>query len=461
MFDKTSYITNAFLKSQKYWIEKQKTSKRKINAKMALIHFLIPNLDSGFKNTIQELKTILDISDVEISSLLSELPKELVDPDNDEDKVDLIMSWEYVFKHIQSKSFEEYTIDDVRKENADVIIELQALDQLLQSKIMVTIQSKFNINNVTFHSQLTLDVFNLNDVKLIHNHILSLCPNSKHRLNVPLDVHNITKHNINFIENKITDSKGNIVYHLKQLDNDDYVIGQSANSLVFQLDKNDNFLQQHHIEQKDLETILSKVELDILNHPSESMNNKSLITIQSNHQDYIQSFQSNDYLVQSNNNIIDMHLAHIDLFHVEYITRYDLDTNEIQYMQPKKEYAFNSFKDCLHQYKKRLDCSDYQSTTETYLTKPQINPSKMVKDISNEEFYLKDLANYMSNYVQKDITFNKDIFAILREFNKIHTIYNSSGYLTKLLFHKYLNKYKLIKKGCNYLNIMCCSLIQI
>lgn len=149
MFDKTSYITNAFLKSQKYWIEKQKTSKRKINAKMALIHFLIPNLDSGFKNTIQEIKTILDISDVEISSLLSELPKELVDPDNDEDKVDLIMSWEYVFKHIQSKSFEEYTIDDVRKENADVIIELHALDQLLQSKIMVTIQSKFNINSNT------------------------------------------------------------------------------------------------------------------------------------------------------------------------------------------------------------------------------------------------------------------------------------------------------------------------
>lgn len=445
MFDKTSYITNAFLKSQKYWIEKQKSSKRKINAKMALIHFLIPNLDSGFKNTIQELKTILDISDVEISSLLSELSKELVDPDNDEDKVDLIMSWEYVFKHIQSKSFEEYTIDDVRKENADVIIELQALDQLLQSKIMVTIQSKFNINNVTLHSQLTLDVFNFNDVKLIHNQVLSLCPNSKHRLNVPLDIHNIKKHNINFIENKITDRQGNIVYHLKQLDNDDYAIGQSANSLVFQLDKNDDFLQQYHIKQKDLETILSKVELDILNHPSKLMNNKSLITIQSNHQDYIQLFQSNDYLVPSNSNIIDMHLSYIDLFHVEYITRYDLNKNEIQYMQPKKEYVFNSFKDCLHQYKKRLDCSDYQKISETYLTKPQINPSKFTKDISNEEFYLKDLANYMSNYAQKDITVYKDIFAILRQFNKIHSIYNSSGYLTKLLFHKYLNKYKLIK----------------
>ena len=331
MFDKTSYITNTFLKSQKYWIEKQKSSKRKINAKMALIHFLIPNLDSGFKNTIQELKTILDISDVEISSLLSELPKELVDPDNDEDKVDLIMSWEYVFKHIQSKSFEEYTIDDVRKENADFIIELQALDQLLQSKIMVTIQSKFNINNITLHSKLTLDVFNLNDVKLIHNHILSLCPNSKHRLNVSLDVHNIPKHNINFIENKITDSQGNIIYHLKQLVNDDCAIGQSANSLLFQLNKNDYFLQQYHIKQTDLETILSKVELDILNHSSKSMNNQSLITIQSNHQDYIQLFQSNDYLVQSNNNIIDMHLAYIDLFHVEYITRYDLKKNEILY----------------------------------------------------------------------------------------------------------------------------------
>ena len=439
MFDKTSYITNAFLKSQKYWIEKQKSSKRKINAKMALIHFLIPNLDSGFKNRTQEHKSNDSIKDDEKLSFLSRMSK-LMDTHNN-----LIMSWKEVFHSIQSKSFEEYTIDDVRKENVDVIIELQALDQLLQSKIMVTIQSKFKINNITLHSQLTLDVFNINDVKLIHNHILSLCPNSKHRLNVPLDIHNIQKHNINFFENKITDSKGNIVFHLKQLVNADCAIGQSANSLLFQLDKNDDFLQKYHIQQKDLEPILSKVELDILNHPSKLMNNKSLITIQSNHQDYIQSFQSNDYLVQSNNNIIDMHLAHIDLYHVEYITRYDLKKNEIQYMQPKKEYTFNSFKDCLHQYKKRLDFSDYQNIEETYLTKPQINPSKIVKDISNEEFYLKDLANYMSNHAQKDITFYKDIFAILREFNKIYTIYNSSGYLTKLILHKYLNKYKLIK----------------
>lgn len=115
-------------------------------------------------------------------------------------------------------------------------------------------------------------------------------------------------------------------------------------------------------------------------------------------------------------------------------------------MEPKKEYAFNSFKDCLHQYRKRLDFSDYQQITETYLTKPQINPSKVVEDISNEEFYLKDLANYMTNHAQKDITSYKDIFAILRQFNKIHTIYNSSGYVTKLVLHKYLNKYKLIKK---------------
>lgn len=314
MFDKTSYITNAFLKSQKYWIEKQKSSKNKINAKMALLHFLIPNLDSGFKNRTQEHKSNESIKDEETLSFLSRMTK-FMDNHND-----LIMSWRETFHSIPSKSFEEYTIDDVRKENADVIIELQALDQLLQSKIMVTIQSKFKINNITFHSQLTLDVFNINDVKLIHNHILSLCPNSKHRLNVPLDIHNIQKHNINFIENKITDSQGNIVYHIKQLVNDDCAIRQSANSFLFQLDKNDDFLQQHHIKQTDLETILSKVELDILNYPSKSMNNKSLITIQSNHQDFIQSFQSNDYFLQSNSNIIDVHLAYIDLFHVEYIT---------------------------------------------------------------------------------------------------------------------------------------------
>lgn len=349
MFDKTSYITNTFLKSQKYWIEKQKNSKKKINAKMVLLPFLMQNLDKQFNDIIKEQISQSDMDDMEKETYTT-ASLALLGLSN----TDKLIDWKQMFHSIQSKSFEEYTIDDIRKENADVIIELQALDQLLQSKILVIIQSSFKINNVIFYSQLTLDVFNINDVKLIHNQVLSLCPNSKHRLNVPLDIHNIEKHNINFIENKITDNQGNIVYHLKQLTNDDCAIGQSANSLVFQLNKNDDFLHKHNIEQKDLETILSKVELDIINYPSKSMNNnKSLITIQSNHQDFIQLFQSNDYLVPSNSsNIIDIQLSYIDLFHVEYITRYNLKKNEIQYMEPKKEYAFNSFKDCLYKYKK-------------------------------------------------------------------------------------------------------------
>lgn len=443
MFDKKQYITDSFLKTQKYWIEKQKSSKKKINAKMALLPFLMPNLDKNLDDLIQEYASKLDLDDEEKDTytkallVLSKLPKDLGGGNADK-----YMDWKQVFQSIPSKSFEKYTVNDIHPENANVIIELQALDQLLKNKIMVTIQSKFKINNITLNSQLTLDIFNINDVKLLHNQVLSIFPNGNHRLNVPINVNN-KKHNINFIENKITDSKGNIVFHLKQVaDEDKYPSEQSANTILFESYQNDDLLQKHKITQQDLESLLSKVELDILNHPSKNISkndnqNQSLITVNSTYQDFIQLFQPNDYFAQSNNNLIDIYLAYIDLFHVEYITRYDLKKNWIQYLKPKKEYAFDSFKDCLHQYKKHLDYQFYQSSKQN-----SINKNKVLEDISNEELCLIDLANYFSDNAKKDVTVGN--FLRMNCFKELNRISDNSGYLTKMFMSKYLNKDKTI-----------------
>ena len=65
MFDKKQYITDSFLKAQKYWIEKQKSSKKKINAKMALLPFLMPNLNKNFNDIIQEQISQSDMDDME------------------------------------------------------------------------------------------------------------------------------------------------------------------------------------------------------------------------------------------------------------------------------------------------------------------------------------------------------------------------------------------------------------
>ena len=440
MFDKKQYITDSFLKAQKYWIEKQKSSKKKINAKMALLPFLMPNLDKNLDDLIQEYASKLDLDDEEKDIytkallVLSKLPKDLGGGNADK-----YMDWKQVFQSIPSKSFEEYMVNDIHPENADVIIELQALEQLLKNKIMVTIQSKFKINNITLNSQLTLDIFNINDVKLLHNQVLSIFPNGNHRLNVPINVNN-KKHNINFIENKITDNKGNIVFHLKQVtDEDEYPSAQSANTILFESYQNDELFQKHKITQQDLENILSKVELDILNNPTKTINqNQSLITVNSTYQDFIQLFQPNDYFAQSNNNLIDIYLAYIDLFHVEYITRYDLKKNWIQYLKPKKEYAFDSFKDCLHQYKKHLDYQFYQSSKQNL-----INKNKVLEDISNEEFCLIDLANYFSDNAKKDVTVDKH-FLRMNCFKELNRISDNSGYLTKMFMSKYLNKDKTI-----------------
>lgn len=434
MFDKKQYITDSFLKTQKCWIEKQKFSKKKINAKMVLLPFLMPNLSKNLVN-IAGHESDWNMNDEKTSLFLSQLNKEFEDFNKD----NVIMTWKNRFQAIPSKSFEEYTVNDIREENVDFIIEIQALEQLLKNKIMVTIQSKFKINNITLNSQLTLDIFNINDVKLLHNQILSLFPNGNHRLNIPLNINN-KKHNINFIENKITDTKGNIVFYLKQVtDKDKYPSEQSVNAILFESYKNDNFLQKHNIVWQDLENLLSKVELDVLNHTSKTINqNQSLIAVDSTYQDFIQLFQPNDYFAQSNDNLIDIYLTYIDLFHVEYITRYDLKKNWIQYLKPKKEYEFDSFKDCLHQYKKHLNYQFYQSSKQN-----PINKNKVFEDISNEEFCLKDLANYLSEHAKKDVSIDKH-FLKMNSFKELNRISNNSGYLTKMFMSKYFNKDKTI-----------------
>ena len=82
MFDKKQYITDSFLKAQKYWIEKQKYSKKKINAKMALLPFLMPNLDKNLVDIAGD-ESDWNMNDEETLLFLSQLNKEFEDFNKD------------------------------------------------------------------------------------------------------------------------------------------------------------------------------------------------------------------------------------------------------------------------------------------------------------------------------------------------------------------------------------------
>ena len=94
---------------------------------MALLPFLMPNLDKNLVDIAGD-ESDWNMNDEETLLFLSQLNKEFEDFNKD----NVIMTWKNRFQSIPSKSFEEYTVNDIRQENADVIIELQTLEQLLK-----------------------------------------------------------------------------------------------------------------------------------------------------------------------------------------------------------------------------------------------------------------------------------------------------------------------------------------
>ena len=100
MMDKKQLVIQQFFALQNTLIKRQEHQTRKINAKRALIKFLIPDISiySNHNNYKQK------------------------------------------YKAIPNKSLQEYSIDDIRFENTDFILESMALDQFLKNRIILTIQ---------------------------------------------------------------------------------------------------------------------------------------------------------------------------------------------------------------------------------------------------------------------------------------------------------------------------------
>ena len=455
MFDKKQYVIDSFLKLQKHLIAKQQSNpNKKINAKRAFIHFLMPKLNE------KELQT------------------------------DYTKDWQKLYQSIPSKPIHEYTIDDINvEENADFLIELQAFKQLLKNKLILTIQSDLDINNTKFYSELKLDIFNIHDIKQIHNYILSTFPSHKARLKTPLKVDdtNLNRHNIQLIEHVIKDENGEVVFRIKQ-NNDEQSIKNALNKseiqfkdnqkyLLFKVEKNtafEFFLQSNntHISQ-----FLSKIELDILNNNKNGKNDNHAYTcvanaklphsysygyttsnhpsnnelqscsddivsqdilIESTYQNFYKTTTIQDFFMQNNSYLTNMQIAYLDFCFSKSLTRYDLIENQIYEMDIKKELFINSFKDCLQNYKANLDVNNYVATRNKNYT--EFN--NLTKE-DNDNILLKDLSTLIHINTKKTIAYNPDTDD--RKVFKAIPALRKNKYLDNLLMKKYMNNWKIIE----------------
>ena len=426
MFDKKQYVIDSFLKLQKHLIAKQQSNpNKKINAKRAFIHFLMPKLNEN------ELQT------------------------------DYTKDWQKLYQSIPSKPIHEYMIDDINvEENADFIIEIQAFKQLLKNKLILTIQSDLDINNTKFYSELKLDIFNIHDIKQIHNYILSTFPSHKARLKTPLKVDdtNLNHHNIQLIEHVIKDENGEVVFRIKQ-NNDEQSIKNALNKseiqfkdnqkyLLFKVEKNtafESFLQSNNTH---ISKFLSKIELDILNNNKNGNNNELQscsadivyqdILIESTYQDFYKTTTIQDFFMQNNSYLTNMQIAYLDFCFSKSLTRYDLIENQIYEMDIKKELFINSFKDCLQNYKANLDVNNYVATRNIDYT--EFN--NLTKE-DNDNILLKDLSILIYTNTRKTITYNPDTDD--RKVFKAIPALRQNKYLDNLLMKKYMNNWKIIE----------------
>ena len=435
MFDKKKYVIDSFFKLQKYLIEKQHSNpNKKINAKRAFVHFLMPKLN------INELKLFAK-------------------------------EWKKIYQSIPSKSLHEYTVDDIyAEENADFIIEMQAFKQLLKNKLIITVKSDWDINNKKFYSELKLDIFNIHDIKHVHNYILSSFPNYKAqaRLKTPLEIENQDQHRhsltIQFIEHVIKDENGNIVFGIKQKNDENSIknaliknemqLKDNQKYLLFKVEKNASFEAMLQANNVNIAQFFSKIELDILNHDTTlncQHNNNGIIhkdiLIESTYQDFYKTSKIQDFFIQNNSYLTNIQISHLDFVYSPNLIRYDLIENQILEMEIKQELSINSFKDNLHLYKASLDVNDYVLKNER--CQCNIIQSKMLHFLKNDQYnynddiLLKDLSNFIYQNATQDVMFyglNR-----IRTLKTIDTLINNKKYLAKLLIQKYINNIKIIE----------------
>lgn len=431
MFDKKQYVIDSFLKLQKHLIEKQQSNpNKKINAKRAFIHFLMPKLN------INELR------------------------------MNYTKDWKQIYQSIPSKSLHEYTIDDIHaKENADFIIEIQAFKQLLKNKLIITVKYDWNINNKKFYSELKLDIFNIHDIKHVHNYILASFPNckTKVRLTTPLKIDDKFHHNIQFIEHVIKDENGDVVFSMKQKNDEKSIknaliknemqlqLKNNQECLLFKVEKNASFEAMLQANNTNLSQFLSKIESDILNHDTtlncQYINNGIVhkdILIESTYQDFYKKYQIQDFFIQNNSYLTNIQISNLDFVYHQKLMRYDLIENQIDEMEIKKELSIDSFKDNLHYYKASLDVNDYVLKNEKCDDIKSTMLNFLKSEEYNDELLLKELSNFIYQNATKNVMFyGLNRIGTLKTINTL--INNNKKYLEKILIQKYINNVKIIE----------------
>ena len=430
MFDKKQYVIDSFLKLQKHLIAKQQSNpKKKINAKQAFIHFLMPKLNIN------------------------------------EFRMDYTKDWKKIYQSIPSKALHEYTIDDIHaEENADFLIEMQAFKQALKNKLIITVKYDWDINNKKFYSELKLDILNIHDIKHVHNYILSSFPNCKikSRLTTKLEIDNQYHHNIQFIEHVIKDENDNVVFCVKQQNDEKSIkntlikneieLKYNQKYLLFKVEKNTSFEAMLQANNANVAQFCSKIELDILNQDTtlncQYSNNGIVhkdILIESTYQDFYKTSQIQDFFIQNNSYLTNIQISHLDFVYHQNLMRYDLIENQIYEMEIKKALSINSFKDNLHHYKASLDINDYVLKNG----KCNLIQSQMLHFLKNEKYndndlLLKELSNFIYQNVTEDVIFHE--FKRIATLKTINTLINNNKkYLEKILMQKYVNITKNIE----------------
>lgn len=345
-------IINKFLNLQSKLIKKQHQTGKKINGKRAFVNFLLPNLNN----------------------------KKAIDNNN-------TSYWQNLYQEIQSKPVEEYTVDDIVFDNTDYLLEYQIVNQSLKTKLRITIQSCFNINNQTLYSNLILDIWGLNDIKAIQNQINVL--NNKQTTQEIFK-----KHNIQVIENTITDEQQNIVFQLKQNpiinvdDNDDF---KYDSTMQFQIIQDTQFLNKF-----DITKILSRVELDII---SKLDRNSNQSIIHSTYKDFFQKFNVEDFFVlNQTDNLIDIHATYLDLFWYQKRIRYDVQKNWIDYAGLSDSDRTKNNKSILH----HMFDSNYYQTHRDFQDNYDDFKNKL-DELSQTTLPLKDLFVLIYEHVRVNI----------------------------------------------------------
>ena len=345
-------IINKFLNLQSKLIKKQHQTGKKINGKRAFVNFLLPNLNN----------------------------KKVIDNNNSS-------YWQNLYQEIQSKPVEEYTVDDIVFENTDYLLEYQIVNQSLKTKLRITIKSCFNINNQTLYSNLILDIWGLNDIKAIQNQI-NILNNKQNTQEI------INKHNIQVIENTITNEQQNIVFQLKQNpiinvdSNDDF---KYDSTIQFNIIQDTQFLNKF-----DITKILSRVELDILSKLDENSNQS---IIYSTYKDFFQKFNVEDFFVSNQtDNLMDIHVTYLDLFWYQKRIRYDVQQNWIDYAGLSDSDRTKNNESILH----HMFDSNYYQTHRDFQDNYDDFKNKL-DELSQTTLPLKDLFVLISEHVRVNI----------------------------------------------------------